>query len=97
MLSTAYGRYGGRRSAPSEVIVYGSRWCGITMMMRRYLDRAGVPYRFVDWDAYPEVRSQLEWAAGGRLASPTIKVGGQVLVQPSTRELAVALGRSGYR
>ncbi|MFZ5667835.1 MAG: glutaredoxin family protein [Pseudomonadota bacterium] len=79
------------------MIVYGSRWRGITMMMRRYLDRAGVPYRFVDWDAYPEVRSQLEWAPGGRLASLTIKVGGQVLVQPSTRELALALDWSGYR
>jgi peroxiredoxin/glutaredoxin len=64
---------------------------------RRYLDRAGIPYRFVDWEAHPEVRSELEWLAGGRLASPTIKLGGQVLVQPSMRELEWALARAGYR
>lgn len=27
-----------------DVVVYGSRWRGITMMVRRHLDRAGVPY-----------------------------------------------------
>mgnify|MGYP001261316972 CR=1 FL=1 len=84
-------------SAGDPIIIYGSRWCGITMMIRRYLDRAGIPYRFVDWEAHPEVRAELEWLAGGRLASPTIKLGGQVLVQPSIRELEWALARAGYR
>jgi mycoredoxin len=79
------------------VVIYGSRWCGITMMVRRHLDRTGVPYHFVDWEAYPEARSQLEWLAGGRIASPTVTIGGQVLVQPSLRELDWALSRAGYR
>lgn len=85
------------RGSAAPLVIYGSRWCGITMMVRRYLDRAGIPYRFVDWEAHPEVRSELEWLAGGRLASPTIKLGGQVLVQPSMRELEWALARAGYR
>jgi mycoredoxin len=51
----------------------------------------------VDWDSYPQVRNQLEWLAGGRIGSPTITVGGQVLVQPSLRELDWALTRAGYR
>ncbi len=83
--------------ASDQIVVYGSSWCGIAMMTRRYLDRAGVPYRFVDWDVHPEVRSELEWLAGGRLASPTVKVGGQVLVQPTLDELRWALSRIGYR
>jgi hypothetical protein len=62
----------------------------------RELNRAGVPYHFVDWDAYPEARSQLGWLAGGRIASPTVTIGGQVLVQPSLRELDWALTRVGY-
>jgi len=80
-----------------DVVVYGSRWCGITMLVRRHLDRIGVPYRFVDWEAYPEARSQLEWLAGGRVASPTVTVGGQVLVQPSIHEVDRALARIGFR
>jgi mycoredoxin len=97
MLGTSYAPFGYAPAAVAEVVVYGSRWCGVTMMVRRHLDRAGVPYRFVDWDAHPEVRGQLEWLAGGRLASPTVTVGGQVLVQPSLRELDWALSRAGYR
>jgi mycoredoxin len=96
MYAQAYSPFGVRPRAP-EVVVYGSRWCGITMMVRRHLDRAGIAYRFVDWDAYPEVRDRLEWLTGGRLASPTVTMGGQVLVQPSLRELDLALGRVGYR
>ncbi|MFG1192676.1 glutaredoxin family protein [Xanthobacter flavus] len=86
-----------RRPQTADVAVYGSRWCGITMMVRRHLDRAGVPYRFIDWEAYPEARTQLEWIAGGRIGSPTVTIGGQVLVQPSLRELDSALSRAGYR
>src|SRR5690606_7668978 len=85
------------RPQTAEVVVYGSRWCGITIMVRRHLDRAGIPYRFVDWDAYPEVRSRREWLAGGRIGSPTVTIGGQVLVQPSLRELDWSLRRAGYR
>ena len=66
------------------------------MMVRRHPDRSGVPYRFVDWEAFPESRTQLEWLAGGRIASPTITVGGRVLVQPSIRELDRALALAGY-
>jgi mycoredoxin len=97
LMMTGHAPFRGTHAGAASVTVYGSRWCGITMMVRRYLDRAGVPYRFVDWDAHPEVRSELEWLAGGRIASPTITVGGQVLVQPSIRELEWALGRAGYR
>ncbi len=75
------------------VIVYGGRGCAIAMMVRRYLDRAGVPHRFIDWDAHPEVRAELEWLADGRLASPTVRIGGRILVQPSIQELDWALRR----
>jgi mycoredoxin len=53
MLGTSYAPFGYAPAAVAEVVVYGSRWCGVTMMVRRHLDRAGVPYRFVDWDAHP--------------------------------------------
>ena len=38
--------------AVAPVTVYGNRWCGITQMTRRLLDRAGVPYRYVDLDLH---------------------------------------------
>jgi mycoredoxin len=75
--------------------VYGRRWCGISQMVRRYLDRMGIPYEYVDLDEHPEIESQLSWLTGGRVRSPTIRLGDQLLVQPSTQELARALSRHG--
>jgi mycoredoxin len=64
-------------------------------MTRRYLDRLGVPYQFVDLDRHPEIASQLAWVTGAQVRSPTIQIGDQLLVQPSTQALAQALARYG--
>ena len=89
----------GRLSAPPvvPVVVYGRRWCAISQMVRRHLDRLGVPYEYVDLDRHPEAASRLSWLTGGRVHSPVVYVGGEVLVQPSIGELQWALSRSGLR
>jgi hypothetical protein len=46
-------------------------------------------------DQHPEIASQLAWVTGGRVHSPTIRIGDQLLVQPSTQELHRALARYG--
>ncbi len=46
-------------------------------------------------DQNPSVERQLSWLTGGRVRSPTIRLGDQLLVQPSTQELARALAREG--
>jgi mycoredoxin len=84
----------GRRSTV-PVVVYGRRWCAISQMVRRYLDRIGVPYEYVDLDAHPEVEARLGWLTGGRVHSPVVSVGGDLLVRPSIRELELTLRRRG--
>lgn len=64
---------------------------------RRYLDRNGIAYEYVDLDVHPEARSRLEWMTGGRVYNPVVYVGGEVLVQPTISELQWALNRSGQR
>lgn len=88
-----------RLSAPPSVpvVVHGRRWCAVSQMVRRYLDRAGVPYRYVDLDLHTEAVSRLAWITGGRVHSPVVYVGGEVLVQPSIGELRWALSRAGVR
>ena len=56
-----------RQMAPPgiPVIVYGTRWCAATQLVRRYLDRLGVPYEYVDLDVHPEAAVQLRWWTGG--------------------------------
>src|SRR5437016_11453948 len=34
--------------AAAPVVVYGTSWCAATQMIRRHLDRLGIPYRYVD-------------------------------------------------
>jgi mycoredoxin len=84
-----------RSTTNVPLTIYGRRSCGISQMVRRYLDRLGIPYEYVDLDQHPEIESQLAWVTGGRVHSPTVRIGDQLLVQPSTQELTRALARYG--
>jgi mycoredoxin len=77
------------------VVIYGNRWCGITQMVRRMLDRAGIGYEYVDLDLHPDIKRRLRWLVGGDLHNPVVNIGGQWLEQPSLRELQWALARHG--
>lgn len=87
----------GVRSAPmrAPVTVYGTRWCAASQGVRRYLERLGVPYRFVDLERDPGAASQVAWLTGGFVSHPTVSIGGEVLVEPSLYELDWALARAG--
>ncbi|HEX2220845.1 MAG TPA: glutaredoxin family protein [Gemmatimonadales bacterium] len=89
----------GRVSAPPAVpvVVYGTRWCAQSQMVRRYLDRLGVPYDYVDLEANPAAAAQLRWLTGGTVSHPTVSVGGELLVEPTLRELEWALVENGLR
>jgi mycoredoxin len=93
------GRYApyGVRSAPviAPVTVYGTSWCAATQLIRRYLDRAGIPYRYVDLESNPEAAARLRWLTGGYVSHPTVSVAGEILVEPSLGELDWALSRAG--
>lgn len=93
-----FSPYGHRTMGPTiPVIVYGTRWCAQTMIVRRFLERLGVPYRYVDLELDPQAVQQLRWWTGGYASHPTVYIGGEVLVEPTLRELEWALARSGLR
>jgi mycoredoxin len=85
------------RTTTVPVTVYGRQWCGISQMVRRYLDRIGVPYEYVDLDRDPNAESRLAWLTGGRVRSPMVQIRDEMLVQPSVQEVARALARRGVR
>jgi mycoredoxin len=76
------------------ITVYGRPGCAISQMVRRWLDRRGIPYQYVDVERNPEARRRLEWLTGGRVRSPTVVIGNDVLVQPTIQELEWAMRRS---
>lgn len=81
--------------AAAPVVVYGTAWCAASQMVRRHLDRLGVPYRYVDLELDPEAASQVAWLTGGYASHPTVSVGGRLLVEPSIAELDRTLAQEG--
>lgn len=96
MMAPSAAAYGWHRPAASvPVAVYGTGWCAMTMIVRRFLERAGVPYHYFDLERDPRAVRQLQWMTGGSASHPTVVIGGEVLVEPSLRELGWALARRG--
>lgn len=83
------------RRATVPVAIYGNRWCGLTQMIRRALDRAGIEYQYVDLDRHPEVERKLRAATRGRLRTPVVYVGGEWLLEPSLDAVWATLLRHG--
>jgi mycoredoxin len=88
--------YAAPHARVAPVTVYGRRWCAISQMARRQLDRMGVPYEYIDLDMHPDLERRLGWMTGGRVHTPVIQVGDQLLVQPTSQELGWALRRAGW-
>ncbi len=77
----------------SEIIVYGTTWCGDSRRARRFFDEHNIPYRFVDIDQDLEARRYVEEVNHGFRSVPTIIFpDGSMLVEPSTMKLAEKMG-----
>jgi mycoredoxin len=81
------------RTTPIQL--YGRRWCAHTQMLRRYLDRAGIPYMYHDMDREPGALAQVRWWTGMEI-NPVLNVNGTILVEPSIEEVNWALHHYAY-
>ncbi|GIV80132.1 glutaredoxin family protein [Litorilinea aerophila] len=78
-----------------NIQLFGRRWCAHTQMLRRYLDRLGVPYVYRDMDRDPQARAQVRWWTG-RDVNPVLYIDGNVLVEPTLEEVNWALRSHAY-
>ena len=77
----------------SEIIIYGTTWCGDSRRARRFFDEHNIPYRWVDIDQDLQGRHFVEEVNNGFRSVPTIIFpDGSMLVEPSTAKLAEKLG-----
>ena len=75
------------------IIMYGTSWCGDCHRSRRLLDRHEIPYTWIDIDRDPEAKAYVREVNDGRQIVPTILFpDGDILVEPSDRELAAKVG-----
>jgi mycoredoxin len=81
-------------NAQTEIILYGTTWCGDTTQSRRLLDRNGIKYKWVDIDQDPEGEKFVKNANRGNRSVPTILFpDGSILVEPSDSALMKKLGK----
>ncbi len=77
----------------SEIIVYGTTWCGDTRRARAFLDRNQISYKWIDIDKDREARAFVEKVNHGYRSVPTIIFpDGSMLVEPSESQLAKKFG-----
>jgi glutaredoxin len=79
----------------NEVKVYGADWCEDTKATRNHLDSFGVPYQYVDVEQDRRAQDWVKQQNGGKQKTPTLDIGGQVLVEPNEQELELALRGKG--
>ena len=95
MFRTSPGRQEIADQGTAPVVVYGTQWCAATQMVRRYLDRMGIPYVFRDMDRDEAAANQVKWWTGGYASHPTLQIGGDILVEPTMDELKWTLAQNG--
>jgi glutaredoxin len=77
----------------TEIIMYGTTWCGDTRRARRFFDEHSIPYRWIDIDQDMTARKYVEEINHGFRSVPTIIFpDGSMLVEPTTSQLAVKMG-----
>jgi glutaredoxin len=79
--------------AAEPVLVYGGAWCIDCHVVTRFLDRQQVPYRWIDLARDQAAQERIS-ALGYRAIPVVMLPDGRTLVEPSTRQLADALGIS---
>ena len=77
----------------TEIIMYGTTWCGGTRRVRSFFDQNHIPYRWIDIDQDMEARKLVEKLNNGYRSVPTIVFpDGSMLVEPSNDSLSKKFG-----
>ena len=77
----------------SNIIVYGTNWCGDCFRTRKFLNDHAVPYTWVNIDQNKQAEQFVIQTNHGNRSVPTIVLENDtILVEPSNHELARKLG-----
>jgi glutaredoxin len=77
------------------VEVYGADCCVDTQRTRRHLDSLGIAYQYINIEQDQQASAWVKQQNDGKERKPTVKIGQQVLVEPSDPELEQALRHEG--
>ena len=78
-------------TSTETVTMYSTTWCGYCRRLKREMTEAGITFREVDLDDDPSHDDRIIARTGGYRTVPTLEVRGELLVNPSLREVEAAL------
>lgn len=74
--------------AETDLIIYGTRWCGDCIRTRRYLEKYAVAFQWIDIDKDKDgERFVIQTNHGNRSVPTIIFPDGSILVEPSNLQL----------
>jgi mycoredoxin len=78
-------------TSAETVTMYSTTWCGYCRRLKREMTEAGIAFREIDLDDDPSHDDRIIARTGGYRTVPTLEVKGELLVNPSLREVEAAL------
>ena len=75
--------------------VYGANWCEDTVRTREQLDALGVTYEYINVEKDAAANKHITELNHGKRKTPTVDLGGKILIEPSNEEVEKALRSAG--
>ena len=80
-------------SPQNQIVLYGTRWCFDCKRSLKILNHYEIKYHYVDIDKDPDGKAFVQEVNNGNRSVPTIVFpNGEILVEPSKKELIKKLG-----
>jgi mycoredoxin len=75
----------------TEVTVFSTTWCGHCIRLKRQMTDSGIPFVEIDIDEQEHFGDQIEAKTGGFRTVPAVRIGENLLVNPSISQVKAAL------
>ena len=75
----------------NKVKIYGADWCEDTQRTREHLETLKVPYDYINVDHDKAAEAWIKEQNKGKRQTPTVDLGGKVLVEPTNDAVDEAL------
>lgn len=79
----------------ADIKVYGADWCPLTKNTRAHLDKLHISYQYTNIDKDREAAKWVAEQNNGKEKKPTLDIDGQVLTEPTDKELDAVLKSKG--
>jgi mycoredoxin len=79
----------------NTIKLFGADWCEDTTRTREQLDALNVKYQYIDVEKDADANKHITDLNHGKRRTPTVDLGGTILIEPTNDEMEAALRSAG--